>query len=263
MPLIYPIISFIASIAGAISGIGGGVIIKPTLDVATSDPVDLIGFLSGSTVLAMTTVALFRSRKSTVRLDKRISSLLALGGVLGGLSGKILFDLIERSIKKESTLSGTQSIILLILTLAVLLFTLNKNRITPLNLNGSLQSLFTGLLLGGIASFLGIGGGPVNLALLYFFFSMDSKTGALNSIFIIFCSQLTNLVFTVLSGEVPPFHGPVLALMITGGITGGLAGTCISGKLSNRQVDYLFSAVMVVIMGITIFNILESFVLPA
>ena len=49
----YFIISLLASVAGAICGIGGGVIIKPTLDLFHLDSVSTISFLSGCTVLAM------------------------------------------------------------------------------------------------------------------------------------------------------------------------------------------------------------------
>lgn len=46
-------VSFLASTAGAICGIGGGVIIKPTLDLFQMTSVSTISFLSGCTVLSM------------------------------------------------------------------------------------------------------------------------------------------------------------------------------------------------------------------
>lgn len=46
-------VSFFASIAGAICGIGGGVIIKPVLDMLGLASVATISFLSGCTVLSM------------------------------------------------------------------------------------------------------------------------------------------------------------------------------------------------------------------
>ena len=51
--LAYFIISLLASVAGAICGIGGGVIIKPTLDLFHLDSVATVSVLSGCTVLAM------------------------------------------------------------------------------------------------------------------------------------------------------------------------------------------------------------------
>ena len=58
MYVIYFLICLGASILGAISGIGGGVIIKPVLDSLGTLNVSTISFLSGCTVLSMTTMTL-------------------------------------------------------------------------------------------------------------------------------------------------------------------------------------------------------------
>ena len=51
--LLFFVVSFFASIVGAICGIGGGVIIKPVLDMLQLETVSTISFLSGCTVLSM------------------------------------------------------------------------------------------------------------------------------------------------------------------------------------------------------------------
>ncbi len=254
MSIIYLIISFGASIVGAISGIGGGVIIKPVLDSISPFSVSVISFLSGTTVLSMTTVTLLKNRNSPVTLNRRIASFMAAGGVAGGLLGKVLFDVIKISYGNDRVIGSLQALILGVITLGVLLFTIYKEKIRPHHFNGNTFSLFTGILLGGMASFLGIGGGPINLAVLYFFFAMDSKTAALSSIYIIFFSQITNLVFTLLSGNLPDFDPLILTLMIAGGIGGGLLGSHLSVRMSNRGVDKLFIVVMAVIILICIRN---------
>ena len=60
-----------------------------------------------------------------------------------------------------------------------------------------------GFILGVMSSFLGIGGGPINLVVLYFFFSMTTKTAAQNSLYIILFSQATSFLSTVVTGSVP------------------------------------------------------------
>lgn len=256
MILFYFILSLAASVVGAISGIGGGIIIKPLMDSISPFSVSTISFLSGSTVLSMTTVALIRSKNSPVSVDRRIGTLLALGGVVGGLLGKYLFDLVKARFPGDQILGASQSLILLAMTLGVLIFTLYKNRITPFHRDGSGFCLFIGILLGTIASFLGIGGGPINLAVLYFFFSMDSKTAALNSLFIIFFSQLTSLAFTMAAGNLPVFDSTILLAMITGGVGGAVIGSAVSARLSHRGVDYLFMGVMGIIILISLRNFL-------
>lgn len=59
--LFYLAVSFLASIAGAICGIGGGVIIKPVLDLFGLDSVATISFLSGCTVLSMSCYSVGKS----------------------------------------------------------------------------------------------------------------------------------------------------------------------------------------------------------
>ena len=61
----------IATVLGSISGIGGGVIIKPVMDAISGLSSSQISFLSGTTVLTMTIVSLLRSRGGDVRIDRR------------------------------------------------------------------------------------------------------------------------------------------------------------------------------------------------
>ena len=105
-----------------------------------------------------------------------------------------------------------------------------------------------------MSSFLGIGGGPINLVVLHFFFSMDTKTAAANSLYIILFGQLFSLLTTIFTQTVPPFRLLVLVLMIAGGIGGGIIGRTLNKKLDNHLVDRLFIVLMVVIIGISIFN---------
>jgi len=255
MVIIILLVSLGASVVGAISGIGGGVIIKPVMDSFDVFPVATINFLTTCAVLAMTIVTLYRNRNSAIKLDTRTSTILAIGGVAGGLIGKQLFDILKHSFQNEAVVGSTQYILLIILTVGVLFFTLLKHKVKPQMHTGFLFILLTGLGLGAAASFLGIGGGPINLAVLYLFFSMDSKKAALNSIYIIFFSQLTSILSTLIQKKVPDFDPLVLLLMIIGGISGGLIGSWISKKLSLRGVDKLFCAVMGIIILISIFNL--------
>lgn len=58
--LLFALVSFAASVVGAICGIGGGMIIKPTLDIFGWVSVSTISFLSGCTVLAMSCYSVWR-----------------------------------------------------------------------------------------------------------------------------------------------------------------------------------------------------------
>jgi len=270
MALLYLLVGLGASVVGAVSGIGGGVIIKPVLDSVSPFSIASISFLSGCTVLSMAAVSLLRSRLAGIQLPKKRSRLLALGGVTGGLLGKFIFDLLTAKTAassavtadaagflSDSSVGAVQSIILAVLTVGVLVFTIRKQHIHMRNFTGAAPALLIGLVLGSIASFLGIGGGPINLAVLIYFFSMRSKEAALNSIYIIFYSQLTSLIFTFARGTVPSFDPLILGLMIAGGISGGFIGSHLSRKMTHKEVDRLFSVVLAVITLISLYNFIR------
>ena len=114
-----------------------------------------------------------------------------------------------------------------------------------------------GLVLGLCSSFLGIGGGPINLVVLFFFFSMDTKTAAQNSLYIILFSQITSLINTLVTRTVPEFGFGLFVLMVGGGILGGAAGRAVNRKLDAGMVNRLFIGLMIVIMVICVYNMIQ------
>lgn len=256
--MIYLTVSFFASVIGAICGIGGGIIIKPVLDLMGLGSAATINFLSGCTVLSMSCYSVV---KSLLNRDGGISlktgTPLAAGAAIGGVLGKRLFSLLLDAAADPSLVGAVQAVCLGLITLGTLLYTLRKERIRTLRMEGAGICLAIGLALGLISSFLGIGGGPMNLVVLFFFFSMDTKTAAANSLYIILFSQLTSVGATVLSG-VPDFQPVTLLLMAVGGILGGIVGRKLNRKLDNRAVDKLFTGLMLVILLICVYNLIHS-----
>ena len=119
----------------------------------------------------------------------------------------------------------------------------------------AITGTLAGFLLGLLSAFLGIGGGPINLVALFYFFSMDTKAAAQNSLYIILFSQITSFLQTVLTGKVPAFPIMALVIMVFGGLMGGFCGRIINKKMDSKMVDKLFICLMVVIIGINCYNI--------
>jgi len=147
-----------------------------------------------------------------------------------------------------------QAACLAAVTVGTLLYTLNKARIPTHRLQNKGACAAIGLALGCMSSFLGIGGGPINLVVLYFFFSMDTKTAAANSLYIILFSQLCSLLTKLLTNSVPDFRWTVLVLMAAGGLGGGILGRKLNRKMKGESVERLFIALMVVIICVSVFN---------
>lgn len=255
--LLFFLISLISSVIGAICGIGGGVIIKPVLDATGVMGVSEVSFLSGCTVLSMSIVSFIRNRTSGNTVEVKTGTALALGSILGGLIGKMCFDMLKTFFSNENHLGAVQAVLLIIITLGTLLMTLFSQKIKTLNIQNIFFCVLIGLILGMISSFLGIGGGPVNLMVLSFFFSMDMKKAAANSLYIIMLSQISSLVHTLLNSTVPAVDYKVLILMVLAGIWGGMIGSRICRKISDRGMETLFTIFMALIIMVNVYNLIK------
>ena len=253
--LVIAAVCLLASTVGAICGIGGGVIIKPVLDALDILPVATINFLSGVTVLCMTTYSVLRSRAAgTSAVDSSVGTPLAIGAAAGGVCGKQLYSFVASLFADPDTAGACQAAALALITLGTLIYTLNKGRIATRHVTGAVPSVLIGCALGIMSSFLGIGGGPINLVVLFYFYSMDTKTAAQNSLYIILFSQATSTVVALFTTDLSSVSIVLLALMAACGILGGMVGRAVNAHIDAKQVDKLFAGLMVVIIGICIYN---------
>ena len=245
------LIALLSSAVGAICGIGGGVVIKPVMDMFRIDSVAAISFLSGCTVLSMSCYTVGRAMLAGEgRVDVKTGTPLALGAALGGLAGKALFTAVKDLFQQSDMVGAVQSACLAAITLGTLAYTLCKARIHTHRLTAPAACCAVGLALGICSSFLGIGGGPINLVVLYYFFSMDTRTAAANSLYIILFSQLASLLATLIAGTIPDLQLMMLVWMIAGGII----GRACSRRMDDRAVEKLFMGLMGVIIAISLFN---------
>ena len=259
MDILFFVVAFLSSIVGAICGIGGGVVIKPVLDMLQMGAPATINFLSGCTVLSMSLYSVSKAlRAGDSKVEMSTGTPLAIGAALGGVVGKEMFSAVKNFFNGSPMVGGVQAIALGIITLGTLLYTVNKAKIRTHRATNKALCAAIGLVLGIMSSFLGIGGGPINLVVLGFCFGMDTKTAAANSLYIILFSQAASLIATLISG-VPEFRVPALVLMVLGGIGGGIVGRSLNKKMDNRAVDKLFIGLMVLIVGICVYNTVRAF----
>ncbi len=255
------IVCIVASGVGAIVGAGGGVIIKPVLDMLGVLPVSTVSFCAGCTVLGMSVCSLIRNRKDGVQLKIKTSTALALGAVIGGLIGKYLFELVRNGFGDEQMLGAIQAVCLTLVNLGVFLYVCNKEKLPSHHVNNIFVIIIIGIILSVISSFLGIGGGPCNVAVLFFFFSMDAKEAAKNSIYVIIFSQVSNIVSALVTQSVPAFEWKHLICMIIGGVGGALIGAAVSKRIDNKGVEKVFKIFLLVITLIAFYNVLKYTIL--
>lgn len=258
--LICCLITFAACILGTICGMGGGIIIKPVLDATGMMPVETVTFLSGCTVIAMScwNVGKTALKKESV-LDLHSTPLLALGAALGGLAGKQLFNLVAGLFTDRNMAGGVQACLLLLATLATLLYTVWQDRFTSKQVRSRAAAVVIGLLLGLLGAFLGIGGGPFNVAVLCYFFSMPTKRATQNSLLIVLFSQLASTLRTLLTSGAPQFNPFLLAGMVVAAVAASEVGRQIHRRIDDRQAKLCLEVAMVLIMGISIYNMFHFF----
>ena len=165
-----------------------------------------------------------------------------------------MLDGIKAATANDALVGSVQSVVLLVVTLGTLIYLLLERRIPTHHVHHWCACLGIGLLLGVISSFLGIGGGPINLVVLSFFFSMETKKAAQNSLFIILLSQSASLIFTLLRGTAPSFPPLLLAIMVLAGILGGVVGRRINKRIDAKTVRKLLVGLILVIIFICCYN---------
>lgn len=257
MELIYLFVAMISCIIGALGGIGGGIIIKPAIDLMGQYSLLNIGLLASSTVLAMTIVSVWKMRRHIMGVGFKLVFLIAIGSLLGGVFGGYLFGLVSAYYKIDKYIGIIQTIVLLTVILAVILIELNKKRLVQKSYRSPFIIIMIGVVLGTISSFLGIGGGPFNKPTIYLLLGLSSKASTVGSLCIVFFSQASNIVRTLALHGTAPFDFSVLPYMIVGAILGGYIGGWIINKVDEVFYDKLFMGVLVIILFINFANLYQ------
>lgn len=254
------LVSFLATLLGAVGGIGGGVIIKPVLDATGKMLAEQASFLSSCTVFAMSVMNLFKTYRdkkkgaNVASLGGKTTIFLAIGAATGGLLGKQIVSFIKSALHADAGVGLVQTIVLTVIMIGILVYTIFKKKIKTRKLTNAPVCFLVGLVLGILASFLGVGGGPFNLIALHYFFSMEAKTAAFNSVFVIFLSQFTNISKQLITMTAPSVDYSYLVAMIICGILGGFVGSSVNKKIRSEDVEKLFLGAVVVIILIGLYN---------
>ncbi|MCL1830428.1 MAG: sulfite exporter TauE/SafE family protein [Oscillospiraceae bacterium] len=251
MYIVAAIIVFIATLIGAIFGIGGGIIIKPAMEAITGLPLAYINALSGITVLCMAVISLFRYLKSGAKLNLRILW-MSVGAVAGGFLGKYLFDLMKTQLADRSA-----RVLQCALLIGLLIFTLFKQHIKSFNVQSAVMLIASGLFMGTLSAFLGIGGGPINLLIIYIIFSIDAKQAAVYSVFVILCSQIATVIFSTVTGGYAGMDMRLLYTMIPAAIAGGFIGPILHKKWDLKRFEVYYNYLLYLLIALNIYNIVR------
>jgi len=253
----YTALTFLLTCVGSISGMGGGVVLKPVMDLLGGYDAAQIGVLTATSVFTMSLVSVARGFGAQKLLRPLPALALGLGAVAGGALGQALLRHLAAATADDHFVKLCQNIVLGSVELCVLVYAFMKNA-RRLELRHGAFYLAAGVSLGVFSAFLGIGGGAVNVALLMFLFNMDIKKAAVHSLLAILFSQGAKLLSIVAAEGFSAFNlAPLLPCMAAAAVAGSLLGTALARAMSQRAVLIIFGAMLAAVLFATGCNIVK------
>jgi uncharacterized membrane protein YfcA len=255
--IIYALVILVATSIGALSGLGGGVIIKPLLDLLGVHDPATINIYSSIAVFVMCCVSLVKQLRKGFEFNKTMVLSVSAGSLLGGVAGETVFSTLTRSFDTH-LIKATQSGVLTLVLALVFVYTLRQDTMPSFNHTDPPTIFAEGFVLGALAVFLGIGGGPLNMAALGLLFSLGPKEGAVYSLAIIFFSQLSKLVLSATSGALWAVDLSFVPFVVLPAIAGGFIGTHFNHMLPEHKVRRIYVIVMGLLPLISLYNCLTN-----
>jgi uncharacterized protein len=236
------VLGFGAGVLGAMAGIGGGILIVPTLVIFFNVPLpqaigtSLIAVIATSTATA--SVHLERHRT-----DARLGITLELATTIGAAIAAVLAQRINR------TVLALLFVGFLTYSAAALLRRVWTSRAQPeqdesatYRIRRYPAGLGIAVVAGGMSGLLGIGGGPILVPAMYLLMGVPLRVAAGTSNFMIGATALSSAFIYYGHGNIRlDISGPLL----TGVLLGSLLGAHLAPRVRVRYIQLLLMAVMI------------------
>lgn len=118
-----------------------------------------------------------------------------------------------------------------------------------------------GLFLGWLATLLGIGGGPINIAFFIFLFGIGMRQATIYSIITIFFSQGAKLLQSFITKNVVGIDYILLVAIMFAAIIGGLLGARISNSIKEKKIMLIYNSVVMMVLLLDVVNLVEYLIL--
>lgn len=257
LEIIYFLVAILATTIGATAGLGGGVVIKPVLDSMNTFSLPTVNLLSSATIFVMAVVSIIKQLLKRDKINKKSISLIAIGSVIGGIIGQKILRLLVKHSSNINNVNILQSVMLIVILLFSFFYMEYRDKFKKHSLNSIFLIILMGIFLGSISAFLGIGGGPINVAVLTIFFGMNAKDATRNSIIIIMFSQGAKILSVACTTGFGIYNLKALPVMLIGGVIGGLLGYKLNKKLSEKSIVRIFNVAVILITLLNVYNIVK------
>src|SRR5438445_7211310 len=253
MTALLVLFGFFAGLLGALTGIGGGVILTPILALHFGIP---IRQAIGTSLVAVITTS---AASSSVHLqrhttDIRLGMTLELATALGAAVMAYLVGYFNRS-----ALEGLFAAFLLYSSIMILRKhgRANPDEDATPALNGDVVippyepqryplGLAASLVAGGLSGLLGIGGGPIKVPVMYIFMNVPLMVATATSNFMIGVTAAASAIVYYRRGDILVQYAAPLAV---GVFLGSLLGARLAPRIHARHVVFLLVAIMLYLAG--------------
>jgi uncharacterized protein len=251
------LLGFFAGILGAMTGIGGGVLISPILALHFGIP---IRQAIGTSLVAVITTS---AASSSVHLqrhttDIRLGMTLELATSLGAAVTAYLVAYFNRN-----ALEGLFAGFLLYSSITILVRGGKiKDQDEPLANNTGIKNgetvippyepqryplgLGASLVAGGLSGLLGIGGGPIKVPVMYIFMNVPLMVATATSNFMVGVTAAASAVVYYRRGDILV---EIAAPLAVGVFLGSLLGARLAPRIHTKYVVYLLVAIMLYLAG--------------
>lgn len=253
-------IGLFAGTLGSLVGIGGGIIIVPSLLYVSTFFVSLSSLsaqlAAGTSLLivmltAISSIIAFHKQK---RIDYRSGMLFFIGAGPGSLAGAYF----SKFFSTDTFMLGF-GIFLLLLSLLMML----KDKLKPVAFSNEIRRTYTdsageihqygfhtptaiivSFVIGIISSLFGIGGGAMLVPMMLIIFRFPPLVATATSMFVIFLSSFTGSITHFIQGHIAWM---ALILIAPGSWIGGRLGAYLSQKMSNQLLLIIFRIILVLV----------------
>ena len=273
MLAVFVLVILFATCAGATCGMGGGVIIKPVLDALSPMSTFQINFVSSMCVLAMALSSLVKHIFQKKSSHIPTAAAAASGAFAGGVAGEFIFEAVEKAASKilgenaDALLKIIQNSVLALLLAGVLIYMLvrkSKGEYLP-SPAMTIKTFAACCVLGVISTFLGIGGGPINVCVLCLVLRTDTKEVTFYSLLTVMFAQVAKLFKLAVTGGFTSnvildvnLQWWALLIMIFTAVAGGLLGAVLNKRLSLKAVNGIYYAVIGLVIALNVYNIIYN-----
>jgi len=247
------VLGFLAGLLGALTGIGGGILITPILALHFGIPIrQAIG--TGLVAVITTSAASSSVHLQRHTTDIRLGMTLELATAMGAAVMAYLVGYFNRNV-----LEGLFAAFLLYSAITILtkrgkeeaaeeslLRSEEDVKIPPYEPQHYPLGLSASLLAGGLSGLLGIGGGPIKVPVMFIFMNVPLMVATATSNFMIGVTAAASALVYYRRGDILV---QVAAPLAAGVFVGSLLGARLAPRIHTRIVIYLLVGVMLYLAG--------------